>query len=257
MGVDRADIASIKSNLLFKINDVNSIQKPDTVEPWYCSALANLTDYHRQYAIAQLLSELNRQAFFDGLAASAKARIALLVYTKGAASAEIVQYTSVSNASAFFCAIASGQWERVNRLIALTTAAFNPDYEYQDDYIYIQMLFELIKQNFSLSTAFNASLDAFISETQGSETPRYLICKAMVDHNEDAFFEALNQLVEEHKYTFEEKAGSAIEDHYEFRTDQYVFIEGLALKALGKQLGFVSDNVFLFLPIEADVTADA
>ena len=241
------DIDVVKRNLNYRIQEFRQLKKPDKPEFWYVEQLYQIAKDFREYGICLFLSSLDKNGMYGCLSNSADSRIALLDMADNAG-AEFERYSFLSNNSSFFDALAAGLFDKACKIAQLSKSSFNEDYEYADDYTYTKFLFKIVLAGFQVDDSFKPVLKQLLDDMEGEELSRFTICEAIVENDEDKFIQALLEMIDEHATRYEKEAES-IADHYRFRTQQYVFIEGLAMRLIGRKIGFSLNDEFRFCPL--------
>jgi len=236
------DVRTVRENLEYALEEFARLERPAAPTEDYCEALALAQKRRRMYAISRLLTEADSGAFFEHLGNAARLRVDLLEWAPGAGE-ELERYTYVGNDDAFFDALAAGDVATAKRIAELAEARFDRDFEYAEDYAYRRFLFELAQADFRTAASLQPLLDALNDALAGDVSPRYAICKALLEGEGTVFLESLTDLIAEHEMLFEKKGQGLIADKHEFATERFVFVEGLALKFIAASVG---------LPIEAE-----
>ena len=243
------DIEVVKRNLAYRIDQFRELKRPTAPDAWYCEELSTLSTHLRQHGICLLLGDFDWQGFRQRLVDSASARLDLMEWTRDAG-VYFEHISCVSNNAPFFDALAGGQFDLSARIAEEPHAPYSKDYEYADDRAYTLFLHALVKADLQPDPSMRMHLDEFLEAAEGETSPRYMLCEALLESDAERFREALGDLVDEHMLAYHEEAEDGIRDHYRFRTDQYVFIEGLALRAIGQRMGMGVDQPLRFMPAE-------
>lgn len=244
------DIDIVKRNLKYRIQQFRQLPAPHKTELWYLERLNRVAKDFREYGICLFLSELSQEGLYACFSHSADSRITLLNMAENAVST-CDRYAYLSNNASFFDALAANQWDKGLQIAKLSHCPFNEDYEYADDYRYTAFLFKLLLADFRLNKSFNRLLEQLLEDMEGEILARYSLCEALLQGDEQKFSAALSDLIDEHADHYEAEAERVV-DHYRFRTQQYVFIEGLALRKIGKKMGFSLNDELRFMPIVLD-----
>lgn len=248
MAGELINIELVKKNLHYFISKFESLDYLDQPSLWYCSEIDKAIKNYRELGVAYYLSDMNEEYFYKFLSYSADLRVRLLKYADGAEK-DFFRFSFLSNNGPFFDAIVCDNYKKAKCIVELSKFQFNDDYEYADDYTYTYFIFNLILNDFQLCFPFQDILCQLADDMEGEPLCRYNLCEAIAQQNEEKFMSAMSDLVDEHTLKYEREADNII-DHYRFRTQQYIFIEGLALKKIGRKLGFELVDEFKFIPNE-------
>lgn len=152
-----------------------------------------------------------------------------------------------SKAAPFFDAIACKDFDIARQIGVYSRQTWNHEEEYEDDFLYVFFLIKKFfldaedKEGISIIKDFEAVLE-------GAHSARLDICKAFVDHDEQAFDQALNSLIMEHEEYYRSGAERDEIIEEEWATEGQLFIEGLSLVRLAERIGFWTQENYLFIP---------
>lgn len=195
---------------------------------------------YRRCGIAELLLRGHVGTFHQNLQCSGSAFAAFLERAR-------VEDRTASKCAPFFDAVASGDFDCAGRIAKLAANTVHNDFEYEDDFLYMRILFGV----FFLPTASSdlaAMLKRYETLLDGAEDSRFTICKSLIAGDAMLFEAALDDLIatREDDYTAGIDADNILEE--EWSTEGKVFVEGLALVRLASLRHFETQNNFLFIP---------
>ncbi|HEU4618867.1 MAG TPA: Imm49 family immunity protein [Gammaproteobacteria bacterium] len=196
-------------------------------------------------AIASLLLGADSAPFRSDLAASARG---LKTWLERAGS-NGRDGLGLSRCAGFFDAIAAEEWGLAADLArALAHAAWDPEGEYEEDYLYTKLLMSRVGAGDAENDA-RAALLARYRELEGDEVDwRLELCTALEEGNELAFEEALEGLMLAERDEMEYLRAKEALLPEELATLGCVSIEGIALHRLGTRAGFRLQRDYLFIP---------
>lgn len=248
------DLKIIRENLEYQISIFDQAPRPPTFDVAYSLALAETSVRLRQMAIAQILMEADRPGFIDNLRRSAELRIELLFRTTGhQADAPLVRHIAGTRfrLGPFLDGLASGDLELGKRIAVASVAPFDKRYEYEDDHVYGQILFDCVTSGAAPAPL----MQRFQEILEGQPSARLEVCRAILGRDAEALDGALASLADEHAALFAEKGEGIVADPDEFATERHVSVEGLAIKVLAKTMGLAVADEHRFMPRQAFVAA--
>lgn len=132
-------------------------------------------------------------------------------------------------------AVASGYWGAARYIASLSRATWNPDYEYEDDFLYVHFIVRFLIQAEPLAGA-EAVLARWEAALEGGSDVRLDICRALIERDADEFDGGLRALMAERA----ERVWGQVERQV-IRDDPaswypHVSVEGLALLAFATQV---------------------
>ena len=206
-----------------------------------------LSLFYRTAGIAELLLNLNVDEFYHMLMRSALARI--YVYKKLTDAAKVNdRFCKSSRAACFYDALAARRTDLAQQ-IANSAPQQKSIFEYEDDYDYVRFLFELVNE--AGEETLKGILEQFQTDLQGDKSPRFLVCKALLEREQedfDTYFDAL--LLNWAQYLDDQKE-SMSRDEVAYAGNQHLFIEGLALLNIADSLGLKTKPGYDYCPKEA------
>jgi len=156
-------------------------------------------------------------------------------------------FLATSKSPGFFASAASGDEQSAHAISGLSRKTWNPDLEHEDDFLYTRFLMDL----FYLGASEN-DLGVIVGRlekiTEGEDSPRREICRAMLAKNSEQFGEGLEDYILERRETYAEAWDSDEILEEKWATDGQVFVEGIALVKLAKKLGLETQAEYLFIP---------
>jgi hypothetical protein len=245
------DLDVVRRNLTHRVREFRALEKPARVTPESCEALCNVSVHERQLGICLLLAEFDWVGFRSALARSAEARVELLACTRGSGT-QFGRFNCQGKSGPLFDAIAASRLDLARRIAQLSDAPYARDYEYEDDRAFAMFVQAWIAADFRPHAEHQRLLDRFEEVCEGQGGARHAIGEALLTQSAPMFAASLLELSDEFAAAYEEEAEGPVFDQFRFRTEQYVCVEGIALRALGAALGMEVDAVIRFMPDEND-----
>jgi hypothetical protein len=239
MGKADLDVAVVRENLAYMIERFSALPRPALADAVYCDEMANASILYRRSGIARLLTAADRDGFLDDLRRSAEVRCDLLTLARGKERDEaIARYISATRhrLGPFLDAVTGAKLGLARAIALASDAPYDARYEYEDDYCYAQVLFELIKSGFAGSPAIAPHMIRFESVIAGEPTPRFQACQALLAGDEAGFGGALEALIAAHTEDYREKGRGILADPEDHATERFILIEGLALKVIATRM---------------------
>lgn len=206
-----------------------------------------LSLYYRTAGIAELLLNLNVDEFHHMLIRSALTRI--FVYKKLTDAVKVNdRFCKSSRAASFYDALAAGRTDLAQQ-IAKTAPQQKSIFEYEDDYDYVRFLFELV--NNASTETLTALLEQFQTDLQGDKSIRYLLCKALLEREQEDFDTFFPALLDDWTQYLDGQKESISRDEVAYAGNQHIFIEGLALLNIADSLGMTTLTGYKYCPKEA------
>ncbi len=195
---------------------------------------------YRRRAISSLFLDGQTGPFYDDLQRSGTA---FREFLETAADDSKVTSQSVP----LMDAIVAGDEETAAAIARHSRVTWNPDYEYEDDFLYMTFLMGRFFLDHDIS-ALDSTLARYETVLDGGEDVRLDLCRAIMEGDDDAFDEALLTLLDSHGRQYREgmEADELIED--DWATEGYLCIEGLALVRLARRGGINPDWNYRFVP---------
>ena len=255
MASDDVNLSVVKVNLLYRLKQLRALAM-DTVPTdaaclyWYCEQHADASEWYRLLAVVLWLTEQDDAGFMINMKRSANARIALLRAAKGSPDPEFGRLTHQGCNGAFFDALAAGAVDLAEELAVLSTDAFNPKFEYEEDYCYSRLLVCLVLKQ----TGKEELLKRFFELVEKDDrVPRYAVCNALISGDEPGFFEALQNLLLEHEAYYANESVAARMNPEQLGAEKHLCVEAMGLCFLAKMNGFSMLDSYALIP---DVVCD-
>jgi Immunity protein 49 len=155
-----------------------------------------------------------------------------------------------SKAAPFFDAIASTDWECARQIAEHARDTWNPDEEYEDDFVYVRFL--MLHFFLDAAPAAGAALLArFATILDGTPAPRLDVCTAFERGDGELFERALAELLEGYAAHYRTLVASDAIPSEEAHTEGKLCVEALALVRLAERKGFPVAEDYLFVPAPA------
>lgn len=184
--------------------------------------------FFRQRGIASLLLEGTPEAYFVNAMQSASAYAMELRRTPDEA-----KVTSFSRP--LQDAMSIGDWYAAQEIARLSRTTWNPDYEYEDDFLYVRFWHHLLLD--ASTTEIEATL-AHYQEVIGVHADvRLEVCRALHKPDEDGFDTALRALLNERKAKVDDLVGRTVIPEEQGSWIQHFALEGVALLKLAERRG--------------------
>lgn len=170
----------------------------------------------------------------------------------GAAHAHFLRVASdtdkvTSRADAFFDAIASGDRACASSIATLASTKPKLDRELLDDFYYVRLLMDRFFGNAS-EAEIGQSLADFEAALEGTPTPAFEVCKALLAADSDSFHQALGGLIAAHKAFYAKGVSTGRISEEDWAINGCIFIEGLALVRLATWAGMTSEPEYPLIP---------
>jgi hypothetical protein len=152
-----------------------------------------------------------------------------------------------SRAAPFFDAVASGDRVLSQAIASHASRQQKPDRELPDDFLYVRLLMDRFFGRATDAETVSA-LGAFEAALEGTGTPRFEVCQALVSGDPSAFHDGFMSLVDAHRawYTTGLQEGRIAEE--DWAIDGCIFIEGLALLRLAVMAGIPLEEEYPLVP---------
>lgn len=197
--------------------------------------------FFRQRATAELLLWGQTDAYYQNLVQSSGL---YLYFLQNANDTE----KRVSDQDALFDAINAGLWDVCQQMtFAIRQALFQPDYEYEDDYIYAQILMALFFIPHS-DELVRQWLDDYERVLEGRSDTRYDICRAFVENDRLGFEASFEELLEARRDRIEGMIDRGAMTEEVWAWARYVSTEGLALSRLADLKAFEQTDYYPQIP---------
>lgn len=230
--------------------------------------LEDLSEYLQSLGISHLLAQGDVTEFRDNLIRSGHAR---RYYLRRSAEEnnENDRHLALSRTESFFDCLASGDLFLTKEIVDLSPKRWHANGEYEDDFRYRKFLESQFLGTWAGEQDISdrkKSLGDFEGSLDGPDAdPRFTVCAALVDRNQQEFNVALFEFMEQKKDQFDEKRDTIITTEFPdslFWLRNSVSTEGLALIRLGNLTGItVEEHIplcpeFGRLPVESKEIAD-
>lgn len=194
----------------------------------------------RQRGVCDLLLTGQTDGFYVNMMQSAAA---FLYHLGTTADADKV----TSFAKPFFDAVAGSYWDAAGEIAARSRPAWNPDYEYEDDFVYVYFLMQ-----HAFLQGPDDTLDALLARYEaildGAFDARLEICRALRARDDAAFHEGLVILLEQRQQNVEDLIGRGALTDEQAAWVRPFSIEGAALVKLADRLGLAAGEHYLHVP---------
>ena len=181
--------------------------------------------FYRLKAVGGVLIEFDADIYQEYLLKSGNLKLDYLKKSDGICN----QYSRISQSSAFFDFLSLGNDKLATELSRYQFDEFCKKFEYEEDYLYVSMLYALLNEN---SQEFKRHADRAKSLFENEELVRLNICLSLFDNNGDMFGEVFEQLLDIHQSELEKQAQSLARDEISYLSNSSVFSEGLAVLRL-------------------------
>ncbi|MEO0559116.1 MAG: hypothetical protein AAF170_13140 [Bacteroidota bacterium] len=203
------------------------------------AVLNDICRHYRHIGVAYLLLDGNLDAYAHSLIDSGITRRTLL--RRGVPEAPEHAFRA-SFLAPFHDAVAVGQLELATEIGRLSPPEWYPDFEYEEDFLYAQLLFGLVdpQQAGDLSTLVDRHEEAL----RGVDDPRNAVCRALIDRDAQAFIDAFEAFIE----MVAAEIATARTESYQFYDFQEVSVEGLALLRMADLAGLPTEREYRHCP---------
>jgi hypothetical protein len=152
-------------------------------------------------------------------------------------------------------AIASGDMPLVQEIEKLSPADFRPPDEYEDDYCYAQLLQRMCRDSVP-EAELEPLLERFETYLDGDYNPRFPVCRALVERDQDGFEHAFEDFLTTLGEIIQKKidGGRQVEDVHVF-AQRHISIEGLALLRIADRRSIRTESDYLYCPSLARLPA--
>ena len=201
----------------------------------------------RAAAIIVLLTRGDPDGFHHNLIRSARARETYLSRVHTAGRFDDHHYAS-GRYDGFADAVAAGEMSLARRLAALSPADWRQGHEYEDDYLYAQLLHALAADPPPDAQALAPLLRRFELYLDGEANPRFDVCRALAGRDQGAFDTAFEDLLaaRDLEIAAAKKRGQLEEPPVV--AERMVFVEALAVLRLATLLGLQTEPDYRFCP---------
>jgi hypothetical protein len=230
-----------------------SIENSEFMLPAAIEALANgeLQRHDQVHQVCTLfrqrgLSQMLRDGVARGVHVAAMQSCGALVFglRDWPESTKVTSY-----ANPLFDAIACRYWDGAAAIAEASRMSWNPDYEYEDDFLYVRFVIEFaLHRN---PHAAQRSLERYAEVLDGPADARLEVCQALLASDAAAFDEALVRLLDERDERVQGfiRRGAISDDAARWLA--HVSVEGLALLAIAEREGLETAEHYLHCPAVA------
>lgn len=218
------------------------------------SVCEELIAAYRLGAAGALLIEYDAQTFRQALAQSGLVRIQMLGI-EGATAANAARYQKATRSRALFDSLSSGHLSIAGSIVGATLRTWRPQSEYEEDYLYVQILHDLVIGAAQADGL--RMLDRFEAILNGTPCARLAVCRSLLCADQQTFDDGFESLIREWTEHLVGQERSASRNEVEFCADRHIFFEGLAILALAQHLGLHSETEYRFCPSEARIALTA
>jgi hypothetical protein len=227
-----------------------SVENSEFMLPEAITALANgqLAPHDQVHQVCTLfrqrgLAQMLRDGVAEGFQIAAMQSCGALVF--GLRDwPEATKVTSYANP--LLDAIACQYWDGVAAIADASRTSWNPDYEYEDDFLYVRFLIE-----FGLRRdrgAGKRSVERYEEVLDGPPDARLEVCRALLDGDAGAFDEGLVRLLDERDERIQGLIVRGTIGDDAARWLAHVSVEGLALLAIAEREGLETAEHYLHCP---------
>jgi hypothetical protein len=206
----------------------------------------------RTAAIVVLLAKGDTDAFFHNLIRSARCRIA---YLERLAAAGITgdHHQASARVGPFLDAVAAEDFTSARRIAALSPRQWMQGHEYEDDYLYAQIVHGLIAPP-SSAVPLDPLFERMEAVLNGQPDARLDVTRALAHRDQAEFDSAFDALMAQRTAALDaQKARRKIEDPVMVAQGQ-IDIEGLALLRIAARLNIPTQDEYLYCPSIARTT---
>ncbi len=193
----------------------------------------------RQRGVASLFLEGVADAYWANAMQSAS--VFLMELRRTADEAKVTSF-----ARPLFDAVSAGYWDAAREIARLSRTTWNPDYEYEDDFLYVYFWIEVVLE--APAVEIEATLDRYEQVLEGKADVRLDICRALHGRDDNAFDAALRALLAQRQVDVNGMVTRrAIADDAAVWL-QHFALEGVALLHLAERMGLHPGQGYLHCP---------
>ncbi|GAB5537522.1 MAG: hypothetical protein Rubg2KO_37710 [Rubricoccaceae bacterium] len=197
-----------------------------------------LSEQYRKIGVSYLLLDGNLDDYAHSLITSAITRRALL--RRGLPEEPDHAYRA-SFLDPFHDAVAVGQIELAAEIGRLSPAEWYEDFEYEEDFLYAQILFGLVDPG---TRPLETLVEQHEKALRGVDDSRNGVCRALIAREPIAFVDAFDDFI---RQVVDEIAEARVSS-YQFYDFQEVSVEGLALLRLAEHAGLPTEREYRHCP---------
>jgi len=156
---------------------------------------------------------------------------------------------AISRWDSFLDVVAAGHFTLARELATLSTTAWVPAGEYEDDFLYRHFLQQFIAPPAPEQAArLRATLDRWRAWLDGPPPPRLDCCEALLAREAAAFAAAFEDLIEARQAEIAKQQKMALAADLNFAPRSAIHVEGLALLRIAQALGFALEPDYPLCP---------
>lgn len=201
----------------------------------------------RALAVTALLVDANVNVFYHHLIRSARVRIRFLECCIAENKLQHFRRASSRN-EALFDSLTAGDFERAARIAELSPSEWLSNAEYEDDFMYTQIIQQLLRGGSSSAEGVPDLLAQFERALDGTASARLGVCQALAARSQGDFEEAFEELLAEHDNDLEAQRARFVMEEAISVSNQRVWIEGLGLLRLADKVGLVTAPEYRYCP---------
>lgn len=199
-----------------------------------------LSEYFQALGICYILEFANVDKFQENLVLSGYARRFYLKKSYDYSNTTD-RYLAISRSEAFLDSLAAGNLRLAREISSLSLIDWNPNWEYEDDFCFFQILYGLLREQNGLSENQTWKIiDRFEAALEGGQAVRLEVCKALIAKDSDRFILAMQELMDEKIQDNHIKREKMLEPNPStciFWPRSFISIEGLALLKIAEIIG--------------------
>lgn len=232
-------IENIQTELDLAIQAIQS-KGPDSKQ------MLDISMKFRQVGCGLLLAEYNTDDYYLNLYYSANVYEQMLDIAQKKVKLD-PYYLCKSRAKPFFDALATGDMALASRLSKKMTIEFQAHMEIEENYLYYSVI-EILITNPSDTGQLESILSAFKNLVQGGDTIRFDALRSLVDRDAESFDEAISEMIIDREDKIQQMVASGRLNPTFGLTDANVFIEGIALLRIARELGIETRRFYQYIP---------
>jgi hypothetical protein len=199
--------------------------------------------YYRQLGVATMFQTGDADRYH--VAAMQSASLYLFELSRQPDAAKVTSF-----AKPLFDAMVSGYWEAARWIAEASRPTWNPDREYEDDFLYVWFLCKHALLD-APRTETEPLLERYRAVLEGAFDVRLDLCRALLDADDAAFDAELRVLLERRRDEVEALADRGVLGNDASTWVRHFALEGLALLALAERQGMRTGPRYLHCPTPA------
>jgi hypothetical protein len=211
----------------------------------------DLGDKLRALGIILLLTRADSDGFYFNLIRSARLRRDYLQRVVDAGATDDHHYAA-GRYMPLLDAIAAGEIELAREIAALSPAEFREGHEYEDDYCYAQLLHRFIQEPVP-EAELPPLLVRFENYLQGAIDPRFDVCQALANRDQDEFDSAFESFLTAFEMMIAANKERGQLEEPQVVAQREVSVEGLALLRIAERRGLQTSDEYRYCPSLARV----